>query len=219
MRTCWAARIAEFSSLYGHAEKPYALRARCLGRWMGSMTVRYVALIRGVNNIGASRRVAMADLRALFEGLGFRDVRTLLNSGNVIFSAVNYGRGEILARIEKGLASKLGLNSRVTVLSGREVAAAVRNNPLSHVSTNPSHLLVVVPRTRSDRGRLRSLLKERWAPEVLALGNRVAYLWCANGVAKSPLWAAVDRALGRSGTARNMATLTKVVALLEGQPS
>ena len=94
------------------------------------MTARYVALIRGLNNIGAARRVAMADLRVLFEGLGFRDVRTLLNSGNVIFSAANNGRGEILARIEKGLASKLGLTSPVTVLSGQEVAAAVRNNPL-----------------------------------------------------------------------------------------
>ena len=183
------------------------------------MTARYVALIRGVNNIGTARRVAMADLRALFGGLGFRDVRTLLNSGNVIFSAPDNGRGDILARIEKGLASKLGLASPVTVLSGQEVAAAVRNNPFSDVATNPSHLLVVVPGTRSDLGRLRPLLKERWAPEALALGSRVAYLWCANGVAKSPLWAAADRALERSGTVRNMGTLTKAMALVEGLPS
>ena len=161
----------------------------------------------------------MADLRVLFEGLGFRDVRTLLNSGNVIFSAPNKGRGDVLARIEKGLASKLGLTSPVTVLSGREVAAAVRNNPFSGVATNPSHLLVVVPRTRSDLGRLRPLLKERWAPEALALGSRVAYLWCANGVAKSPLWATVERALERSGTARNMATMTKLMTMVARPPA
>ncbi len=47
--------------------------------------------------------------------------------------------------------------------------------------------------------------------------RRVAYLWCANGVAKSPLWAAVERALERSGTARNIATFTKVIALMEGR--
>ncbi len=186
---------------------------------MGSMTARYVALIRGINNIGTAKRVAMADLRIVFERLGFRYVRTLLNSGNVIFSAPNDGRADVLARIEKGLASKLGLTSPVTLLTGQEVAAAVRKNPFSDVSTNPSHLLVVVPRTRSAQGRLRPLLKERWAPEALALGTRVAYLWCANGVAKSPLWAAVDRALQRSGTARNMATLTKIMALVEGLPS
>jgi uncharacterized protein (DUF1697 family) len=186
---------------------------------MGSMTARYVALLRGINNIGTVRRVAMADLRVLFEGLGFRHVRTLLNSGNVIFSEPNKGHSDVRARIEKGLASKLGLTSPVTVLSAQEVATAVRNNPFSGVATNPSHLLVVVPRTRSDQGRLRPLLKERWAPEALALGTRVAYLWCANGVAKSPLWGAVERALERSGTARNMVTFTKVMALVEGLPS
>jgi len=162
----------------------------------------------------------MADLRVLFEGLGFLDVRTVLNSGNVVFSLAAKGRGEVLAqRIEKALAARLGLSSRVSVLSADEVAAAVRDNPLSDVATNPSHLLVLVPPVPSDLGRLKPLIKERWRPEALALGSRVAYLWCANGVAKSPLWAAVDRALGRAGTARNIATIAKVMALLEGPPS
>jgi len=162
----------------------------------------------------------MADLRVLFEGLGFLDVRTVLNSGNVVFSLAAKGRGELLApRIEKALAARLGLSSRVSVLSADEVAAAVRDNPLSDVATNPSHLLVLVPPVPSDLGRLKPLIKERWRPEALALGSRVAYLWCANGVAKSPLWAAVDRALGRAGTARNIATIAKVMALLGGPPS
>ena len=186
---------------------------------MGERSVTYIALLRGVNNVGAASRVAMADLRALFEGLGFGDVRTLLNSGNVVFSVPAKGRGDVRDRIEKALASKLGLTSRVTILSAREVTAAVRDNPLSHVATNPSYLLVLVPQVPSDVGRLKPLLKKQWAPEVLALGNRIAYLWCANGVAKSPLWAAVDRALERRGTARNIATLTKAVALIEGPPS
>lgn len=182
----------------------------------GGRSITYVALLRGVNNIGTARRVAMADIRALFEGLGFRDVRTLLNSGNVVFSVPTKRRGDVRARIEKALASRLGLTSPVIILSADQVATAVRDNPLSDVATNPSQLLVIVPPALSDLGRLKPLLKQRWAPERLALGNRVAYLWCANGVAKSPLWAAVDRALERRGTARNIATLTKAVALVEG---
>jgi uncharacterized protein (DUF1697 family) len=186
---------------------------------MGERSVTYIALLRGVNNAGTGSRVAMADLRALFEGLGFRDVRTLLNSGNVVFSAPAKGRGDVRARIEKALASSLGLTSPVIILSADELTAAVRDNPLSHVATNPSYLLVLVPQARSDLGQLKPLLKKRWAPEVLAVGNRVAYLWCANGVAKSPLWGAVDRALERTGTARNIATLTKAAALVEGPQS
>lgn len=161
----------------------------------------------------------MADLRALFEGFGFRDVRTLLNSGNVVFSVPTKERGDMRTRIEKGLASRLGLTSPVTILSAGEVTAAVRDNPLSHVATNPSHLLVLVPQASSDLKWLKPLLKKQWAPEVLALSKRVAYLWCANGVAKSPLWAAVDRALERRGTARNITTLTKAAALVEGSSS
>lgn len=180
------------------------------------MTGRVVALLRGVNNIGAAKRIAMTDLRALVEGLGFRDVRTVLNSGNVVFSLPKESRCDVAARIEKRLASRCGINSRVTVLSGKEVATVVRDNPFADVEDNPSRLLVVVPRTPSDKMLVRPLLMKRWRPEALALGKRVVYLWCANGVADSTLWPQVDRALARSGTARNMGTMTKLLALIEG---
>jgi uncharacterized protein (DUF1697 family) len=179
----------------------------------------HLALLRGINNAGTGSRVAMADLRALFQHLGFCHVRTLLNSGNVIFSVPTKRRGDVCARIEKALASRLGLSCPVIVLSVDEVVEAVRDNPLSRVATNPSRLLVLVPRAPLDLARLKPLLKEKWEPEALALGSRVAYLWCANGVAKSPIWAAVDRALERTGTVRNISTLTKAAALVEGLSS
>ena len=182
------------------------------------MMQRQVALLRGVNNVGSANRVAMANLRALVEDLGFRDVRTLLNSGNVVFSVPSNRGGDLAARIEKALASRLGVTCSVTVLSGNEVAAVVRENPFEELADNPSRLLVVVPKVPSDRGRLKPLLNERWHPEALALGRRVAYLWCANGIAHSTLWAAVEKALGRTGTARNMATMTKLLALFIGTP-
>jgi uncharacterized protein (DUF1697 family) len=171
-------------------------------------------MLRGVNNIGATQRIAMADLRALVEGLGFRDVRTLLNSGNIVFSVPHGRRGDVAGRIERALASRLGLHPRVTVLWGSEVAAVVRDNPFADRAGNPSSLLVMVPGKPSDRRRLEPLLGKRWHPEALAIGRRVAYLWCARGVAGSTLWPAVDRALGRTGTARNMATMTRLLALI-----
>jgi len=185
---------------------------------MVSRSVRFLALVRGVNNIGQINRVAMADLRTMFEGLGYRDVRTMLNSGNVFFTPPTKRRSDLLACIQKALASELQLRSPVILLSADEVAAAVHDNPLCEIATNPSHLLVVVPRARSDLARLQPLLKEQWAPEALALGSRVAYVWCANGIPRSPLWTATDRALERSGTVRNIATFTKALALLE-QPA
>ena len=181
------------------------------------MTNMQVALLRGVN-VGTAKRVAMADLRALVEGLGYRDVRTLLNSGNIVFSVPGSKRGDVAARIEKALLSRLGLDARVTVLSGDEVAVAVRGNPLTDVATNASRLLVMVPREPSDQRRLKPLLQKRWEPEALALGERVAYLWCPGGIIHSSLWTAVERALEQSGTARNIATMTRLLAIVEGKP-
>jgi uncharacterized protein (DUF1697 family) len=183
------------------------------------MRPRHVALLRGVNNIGMARRVSMADLRALFEDLGFRDVRTVRNSGNVVFSVAGNRRTGVPARIQKGLATRLGFTSPVTVLSADEVVAIVHDNPFAGVASDPSRLLVVVLRQPSDRERLRSLLQRKWAPDRLALGRHVAYLWCANSVAESLLWPAVERALDRTGTARNMGTMTKLMALVQEPPS
>ena len=173
----------------------------------------FLALLRGVNLVGR-RSVAMSDLRIMFEVLGFRDVRTLLNSGNVIFSAGAKRRDEIGPRIEKAIASKLGLTCPIVVLSADEVVAVVRDNPLSRVATNPSHLLVVPPQDPVRLEKLKPLVKQSWKPEALALGSRVAYLWCGNGVARSPLWTAVDRALEKTGTARNISTFTKAAVIM-----
>ncbi len=178
------------------------------------MASRQVALLRGVNIVGRGL-VAMADLRVLFEGLGFRDVRTLLNSGNVVFSVPGSMRGSVLARLEKALAAKLGFTSSVIVLSAHEVSTIVHDNPLADVANDMSRLLVVVPRASSDLERLSPLLEKRWAPEQLAVGRRAAYLWCAEGIGESPLWPAVDRALDRSCTGRNMRTMTKLMALVQ----
>lgn len=161
----------------------------------------------------------MADLRMVFGSLGFSDVRTLLNSGNVVFSVHGNRRRGLLARIETALAASLGFNSSVIVLSADELAALVHDNPLTRVASDPSRLLFVVPTAASDLERVTALLERRWAPEVLAVGPRCAYLWCANGVGQSSLWPAVDRALGRLGTARNMGTMTKLLALVEAPPS
>lgn len=178
--------------------------------------MRHVALVRGVNNIGMAKRVAMKDLRSLFEDLGFREVRTLLNSGNVVFSARGKPAPSLASRIEKALATRLAVSSAVTLLSAEEVAGVVRKNPLAGVATDPSRLLVMVPREKKELRLLKPLLEQRWAPEALALGPRVAYLWCANGVPRSPVWAATGRALASSGTVRNLATFKRILSALEG---
>jgi uncharacterized protein (DUF1697 family) len=182
---------------------------------------RYVALLRGIN-VGRAKRVSMADLRALFVDLGFGDVRTLLNSGNVVVSGPDVEPGGATAaapgaaaRIEAALAQRLGVSARVTVLTAAELATIVAGNALLAVAGDHSRLLVAVLADPADRARLEPLTEQDWAPEALALGVRVAYMWCPDGVIASRLSAAVGRLLGDAVTARNWATMTKVHALTE----
>jgi len=172
-----------------------------------------VALLRGIN-VGTAKRVAMADLRALVESLGYGNVRTLLNSGNVVFTVPSRLRGNPAARIETAIAKRLGVTTRVTMLSAKDIETAVQGNPLESVADNPSRLLLMVLTDRSTRTRLEPLRKQRWAPEAFALGERVAYLWLSNGVMDSPLWSAVTRVVGDGGTARNITTMTRILSLV-----
>lgn len=177
---------------------------------------RQVALLRGIN-VGRAKRVAMADLRALVESLGYTDVRTLLNSGNVVFTAPGVAPGDAAARIEEALPERVGFSARVTVLTAAELAAAVAENPLLEVANDPTRLFVAVLTNQADRRRLEPLLQQDWAPEVLALGTRVAFIWCPEGLLAGQLPEAVGKALGDAVTTRNWATVTKLHALAEGQ--
>ncbi len=180
------------------------------------MAGTHIALLRGIN-VGRAKRIAMADLRALVEGLGYVDVRTVLNSGNVIFdipaAVPASAKDDPAPRIEKAMVTRLGVAARVTVLTAPELATAVARNPLDRVADNPSLLLVAVPRRAADRARIAGLARQDWAPEAFALGRRVAYLWCPGGSIESALWGAVGRALGDDVTTRNWATMTRLSAL------
>ncbi len=179
------------------------------------MAGRQIALLRGIN-VGRAKRIAMADLRTLVEDLGYQDVRTVLNSGNVVFTVPGKMRGSSAARIERAIETRLGVSSRVTVLTAAELATAIADNPLEDVADDPSRLLVTVLTNPTDRARLKPFARADWTPEALAIGVRVAYLWCPDGFLKSGVAEAVSRALGDAATSRNWATMTKLHALAGG---
>lgn len=176
------------------------------------MKDRKIALLRGIN-VGRAKRVAMADLRAVVEGLGYSDVRTVLNSGNVVFSAPGETADRAAHRIEAALPGALGVASKVTALTAETLAAIVAENPLKVGAGSPSRLLVVFLNKASDRSRLDSLVDHDWAPDILGLGPRAAYLWCPQGFLVSRLAESAGRALGPAATTRNWGTVMKLHAL------
>ena len=174
---------------------------------------RQVALIRGIN-VGRAKRVAMADLKLLIEDFGYTEVRTLLNSGNVVFTAPKDAPAQSAARIEKALVLRLNVEARVVVLTAGEVTKVIAENTLLERVDDPSRHLIAVPIERTDLAKLKPLLKERWGDDAFAMGTLAAYLWCATGILGSPLLKAVNRGLKDTVTMRNWATILKLHDLL-----
>lgn len=173
---------------------------------------RYIALLRGVN-VGRAKRIAMADLRQLVGELGFSDVRSVLASGNVVFSAAALAPGDAAAAIEEALVLKLGVAARVTVLGSDELAAIIDENPLLALATDHSRMLAFILSDPGMKGVLEPLWACDWKPDAFALGQRAAYVWCPGGVLESQAAAAVGKLLGDSTTSRNWSTLAKLHAL------
>lgn len=171
-----------------------------------------IALLRGIN-VGKAKRVPMADLRDLLEGLGYTGVATLLNSGNVVFAGRRETPAQAEARIEKAIEDRFGFPSRTTVITSEELDIIVTENSLRDAATDPTRLLIAVLKTSADRARIEHLAGQNWTPGQLALGARVAYLWCPGGLMDSPLATAVGRALGDAATMRNWSTMLKLQAL------
>src|SRR5687767_7485255 len=100
----------------------------------------HIALLRGIN-LGPSRRVAMADLRALCERLGYEGVRTLVNSGNVVLTGEGSPR-KLEQELEKAIAAELGMEVPVVVRTRDELADVVERNPFPEAEAEPKRVQV-----------------------------------------------------------------------------
>ena len=177
----------------------------------------HVALLRGIN-VGKAKRVAMADLRKLCESLDYGDVKTLLNSGNIVFSAPR-ADPKAAAKIQKAIAAQIGVSCRVLVLTAAELDRVVTENPFTEGETNPSRFLVTVLANAPDRARIEALVKQDWGSERLGVGTHAAYLWCPEGILTSVAVGAIAKLLGDAATSRNWATIRTLQALAGGSAS
>ncbi|MGK5521438.1 DUF1697 domain-containing protein [Micromonospora sp. URMC 107] len=140
---------------------------------------RWVALLRGVNVGGA--KVAMADLRRLVTGLGHDDVKTYLQSGNVVFGSRVRDAGALARGIERAIADELGLTVPVLVRSGRELAAVAGGNPYADREDDPTRLLVVFLATAPGRSAVAALAAPGGENVAFTVAGREVYLHYPDG--------------------------------------
>ena len=176
----------------------------------------HIALIRGIN-VGRNKRVAMADLREMLTSLGYGNVRTLLQSGNAVFTAPG-SAATVVDAVEQAMIEQLRVSARVLVRSPTELTMAIEADPfgdrategakhfLGFLDEKPEQATVdAVPALAPDADT---------APDEARYVDGHLYLWCPNGLSKSTLWKVNwDRSLGTAVTVRNWNTVTKLLEL------
>jgi uncharacterized protein (DUF1697 family) len=176
----------------------------------------YVALLRGVNVVGRTM-VAMSDLRELLGDMGFADVKSLLQSGNLVFRTDRrLSSGSLERMLEVETAKKLACPASYMVRSAAEWKAVIAANPFAAAAKrDPSHLLLMFlksPTTAQNVKQLEAAIRGR---ETVRAVGRQLYVIYPDGVGRSKLThALIERKLGTRATGRNWNTVVKLDALL-----
>jgi uncharacterized protein (DUF1697 family) len=182
------------------------------------MGVRRIALLRGVNLAG-NRMVAMADLRALLTRLGFGDVQSVLQSGNLVFSlrGASPSCATLESLLEKEMEKALGLKADFHVRTADEWKAVIDGNPFrAEAASDPGHLLVTFFKGPLVTANVKALRAAITGPERLHADGRHLYMVFPDGVGNSKAARLIDRKLVALGTARNWNTVQKLSALAGG---
>lgn len=179
------------------------------------MTI-HVGLLRAVNLAGHNR-VAMADLQKLLVGLGMQDVRTLLQSGNVVFRSEISSTTKLERLLEESAEKRLGLETAFMVRSAKELKAAVADNPFrEEAERDPSHLLLLFLKSPVERAAVTALQNAIKGREVVKAKGQHAYVVYPDGIGESRLTSAlIEGKLGTRATGRNWNTVLKLRALSE----
>ena len=168
----------------------------------------WVALLRGIN-VGRNKRVAMSDLRDLLDALGYRDIRTHLQSGNAIFTTGRASASKLEQQITARIRADLALDVTVLVRTAEELAAVVAGNPFTAKGIPTKELHAAFLAGTPPSAKVGSVDHDAFAPDQFAFGERVIYLRLPGGVMASrlPDW---ERVLGVRVTARNWNTITRL---------
>jgi uncharacterized protein (DUF1697 family) len=180
-----------------------------------------VALLRGIN-VGGRNKVAMADLRQIAADLGYADVSTYIQSGNLLFAADEADTAALAAALERGIAARLGVRPAVVVISAAELAQVISDNPYPQAK-EPRLVHAVFRNDDLSPAGLAALAAAVAAAQISSrdeavVVGRTLYLHTPDGFGRSELAARLASSAAQAGgTARNWATVTRLMALLSGE--
>lgn len=174
----------------------------------------WIALFRGINVVGKNL-LPMAELKLNLEALSFRNVRTYIQSGNVIFESPSKPASALSKQITKMVAEKHQMSPQLMLLEPRELLAAIESNPFGRATKDPATLHFFFLAAAPLPSKIAKLNEIKTPTESFKLVGKVLYLHTPDGFARSKLAASVERRLGVAATARNYRTVDKLRSMLQ----
>jgi uncharacterized protein (DUF1697 family) len=173
----------------------------------------WIALLRGIN-LG-KKQVPMKQLAQVLERAGFRSVRTYIRSGNVIFQSTGDTARTLGDRIAQLILEEFGFAPQVIVITGDELAKAVRGNPFPGAHKDHKSLHLFFLSAKPANPDLESLSKLDAGREAFALKGSVFYLYTPDGFPDSVIRSRMERCLGVLATGRNWRTANELLKMLD----
>lgn len=172
----------------------------------------YISLLRGINLLG-HKRVEMARLRVMFEGMGFERVRTYINSGNVVFNAGRSAPAALSRKIEERMESEFGFSAMVITRTAKELERAIEENPLVKESrSEPSHVFIGFMAQAPKADAIAKVKARAAKTERVHCCSREIYVYYVGGMGQAKLLThgVLERVLAVSTTMRNWNTVSKL---------
>ena len=177
--------------------------------------IKYVALLRGIN-VGGRKLIKMEDLSRVFARSGFKNVRTFIQSGNVIFDAAQTNSDVLARKIEKTLLESFGHEVTVIVRTIAELEDILKRNPFKKIKPGADVVMFVTFLSAEPNSRPKlPLISATENLEVFAIQDRAAFILARrkkNGASGFPN-NFIEKQLGVSATTRNWTTVGKIVVL------
>lgn len=179
---------------------------------------QYLALLRGIN-VGGKNIIKMADLKASFEAMGFSNVLTYIQSGNILFLSEEKVKSSLTPKIEKGLSKRFDFQAKVVIVSHKELAAVVRNAPEDFGNDGEKFRYDVIflkePLTSKEAMKSVSI---REGVDTAHAGRQVLYFSrLISRASQSYLTKIIGMPVYQNMTIRNWNTTTRLLSLMEGQ--
>lgn len=170
----------------------------------------YISFLRGIN-VSGKNKIEMKVLKLLYETLGFDDVKTYLNTGNVIFTT-SLQKEDIESKIETGILSELDLEIEVIIRSKEELKSLIESYPFGHEGKNRYMTLL---KTESETIDKEKLIAASRSSDKVVIGTKEIMLYIPEGYGKSKLTNLFfEKLTFTSATTRNMNTLEKVYKMM-----